>query len=146
MITDADRKAIVDTTKRTVENFNNGFLEGEMGYKFRTKDFLNVIFLYSNSVDTKNPDLLGRNNKNTFVDEIMSTVEKIKEQIRLDVRDIAFMVNGASSLGRFIPKAANRKMLDDNNFAEEMDEIPDNAATFGSGFLKVWEVDGKLKM
>ena len=146
MISDTKRKQIVDATKRLVGDFESGYLEAEMGYKFRTRDFLNVIFLYTNSVDTKNPDLLGRNNKNTFVDEIMSTVEKIKEQIRLDVRDIAFVVNGASSLGRFIPKAANRKMLEDNNFAEELDEIPDNAATFGSGFLKVWEVNGVLKM
>ena len=146
MITDDARKQIVDTTKRTVDDFNTGYLEGEMGYKFRTKDFLNIIFLYSNSVDTKNPDLLGKNNKNTFVDEIMSAVEKIKEQVRLDIRDIGFQVNGASSLGRFIPKAANRKMLEDNNFAEDLDDIPDNAVTFGSGFLKVWEADGRIKM
>lgn len=146
MITDEQRKAVVDVTKRTVENFNTGYLEGEMGYKFRTKDFLNVIFLYSNSVDTKNPDLLGKNNKNTFVNEPVAIIEKIKEQIRLDIRDIGFVVNGASSLGRFIPKAANRKMLDDNDFAEHLDDIPDNAADFGSGFLKVWESDGKLKM
>lgn len=146
MITDEQRKEVVDVTKRTVDNFDTGYLEGPMGYKFRTKDFLNIVFLYSNSVDTKNSDLLGKNNKNTFVDEIMSSVEKIKEQIRLDIRDIGFQVNGASSLGRFIPKAANRKMLDDNNFAEDLDDVPDNAAVFGSGFLKVWEADKKLKM
>lgn len=117
-----------------------------MGYKFRTKDFMNIVFLYSNSVDVANPDLLGKTNKNTFINEPVAVIEKIKEQIRLDIRDIGFQVNGASSLGRFIPKAANRKMLDDNNFAEDLDDIPDNAADFGSGFLKVWEADGKLKM
>lgn len=146
MITDEKRKSVVDAAKRTIDNFNSGFLEGEMGYKFRTRDFLNVIFLYSNSVDVKNPDLLGKNNKNTFINEPQAAIEKIKEQVRLDIRDIGFQVNGASSLGRFIPKAANRKMLDDNNFAEDLDDIPDNAVDFGSGFLKVYDVGDVLKM
>lgn len=140
-------KQILESTKKTVENYQNGALEAEMGYKFRTRAFLEVIFLYTNSVDVKNPDLLGKTNKNTFVHEAMATIEKIKEQIRLDIRDINFQVNGASALGRFIPKAANRKMLEDNNFADDLDEIPDNAADYGSGFLKVWKDDkGVLKL
>lgn len=144
---DQDKKnKIINRAKNTIENYNSGALESEMGYKFRTRAFLEVIFLYINSVDVKNPDLLGPNNKNTFVNDAQAAVEKIKEQIRLDVRDIGFQVNGASALGRFIPKAANRKMLEDNNFAEDLDDIPDNAADFGSGFLKVWEADGKMKL
>src|SRR5690606_20073047 len=103
-------KKTFELAKRTVENYQDGALEAEMGYKFRTRAFLEVIFLYTNSVDVKNPDLLGKTNKNTFVHEAQSAIEKIKEQIRLDIRDINFQVNGASSLGRFIPKAANRKM------------------------------------
>jgi hypothetical protein len=146
MINTDKKKKIFDLAKRTVENYQSGALEAEMGYKFRTRAFLEVIFLYTNSVDVKNPDLLGKNNKNTFVHEAQSVIEKIKEQIRLDIRDINFQVNGASSLGRFIPKAANRKMLEDNNFADDLDEIPDNAADYGSGFLKVWEAEGKMKM
>lgn len=144
---DQDKKnKIINRAKSTIENYNSGALESEMGYKFRTRAFLEVIFLYINSVDVKNPDLLGPNNKNTFVNDAQAAVEKIKEQIRLDIRDIGFQVNGASALGRFIPKAANRKMLEDNNFAEDLDDIPDNAADFGSGFLKVWEANGKMKM
>src|SRR5690606_12394960 len=33
-----------------------------------------------------------------------------------------------------------------NNFAIKIDEIPDNAVDFGSGFLKIWEVNGELKL
>lgn len=146
MIKDDKRKSIVAKAKQTIDSYNEGYLEADMGYKFRTRAFLEVIFLYINGVDVKNPDLLGANNKNTFVHEAMSTIEKIKEQIRLDIRDINFSVTGASTLGRFIPKAANRKMLEDNNFADDLDDIPDNAADFGSGFLKIWESEGEMKM
>lgn len=137
---------LVTETSQTIEDFNSGFLSADMGYKFRTRDFLNVVFLYTNSVDVKNPDILGRNNKNTFIYEPQSQIEKIKEQIRLDIKDINFTINGASSLGRFIPKAANRKILEENDFDEVMDDIPDNAADYGSGFLKVWHEGKKLKM
>jgi hypothetical protein len=140
-------KKILAKAKSNIDSFEEGYLGGSLNYKFRTRDFLNVVFLYTNSVDVKNPDILGANNKNTFIYEPMAAIEKIKEQIRLDIKDLNFMIQGASSLARFIPKAANRKILEDNNFDEVMDEIPDNAADYGSGFLKVWEDDkGKLKM
>jgi len=143
---DQTAKDQLELISRTVDNFNSGYLEMDMGYKFRTREFLNVIFLYINSVDVRNPDILGATNKNTFIYEPQAAIEKIKEQIRLDLKDINFSIHGASTLGRFIPKAANRKILEDNNFAEILDEIPDNAVDFGSGFLKVWEMGGKLKM
>lgn len=137
---------LLEKAKRTIEDYETGFLVGNLNYKFRTKDFLNVVFLYTNSVDVKNPDILGADNKNTFIYEPMAAIEKIKEQIRLDIKDLNFSIQGASSLARFIPRAANRKLLEDNNFDEVMDEIPDNAADYGSGFLKVWEADEKIKM
>lgn len=136
---------LIEKTKSNIKDFEEGYLGGSLNYKFRTRDFLNVVFLYTNSVDVKNPDILGANNKNTFIYEPMAAIEKIKEQIRLDIKDLNFMIQGASSLARFIPKAANRKVLEDNNFDEVMDEVPDNAADYGSGFLKVWE-DSKKKL
>lgn len=142
-----DQKNLIDEVKRTKEDFDSGYLEGNMNYKFRTKDFLDVIFLYTNSVDVRNPDILGRNNRNTFIYEAQSQIEKIKEQIRLDIKDLNFTLPGASTLASFIPKAANRKVLEDNDFSITLDEIPDNAADYGSGFLKIWEGEGnKLKL
>lgn len=143
---DPETKNLVDKTTNEITDFERGYLKAPLGYKFRTKEFLNVIFLYTNSVDVKNPDILGEHNKNTFVYEAQAAIEKIKEQIRLDLKDLNFLIDGATPLSRFIPKAANRKLLEDNDFAVIMDEIPDNAADYGSGFLKVWEVDGTLKM
>ena len=137
---------LLESVKKTVDDFNSGYLEADMGYKFRTRDFLNIVFLYSNSVDVSNPDILGSDNRNTFVFEPMAQLEKIKEQIRLDIKDLNFTINNASSMARFIPRAANRKMLRENNFEQEMDEVPDNAVDYGSGFLKVWNSDAKLKM
>lgn len=143
---DEKNRKLLDAVSKTVEDFNTGYLEADMGYKFRTRDFLNIVFLYSNSVDVKNPDILGADNRNTFVFEPLAQLEKIKEQIRLDIKDLNFTIENASSLARFIPKAANRKVLNENDFAIEMDEIPDNAVDYGSGFLKVWMGKGKLKM
>jgi hypothetical protein len=146
MIKAEKNKALVDEAKRTIDDYNTGYLEADMGYKFRTRAFLEVVFLYVNGVDVRNPDILGKNNKNTFVNEAESYVEKIKEQIRMDIKDLNFLITGASALGQFIPKAANRKMLEENNFADDMDDVPDNAAVFGSGFLKVWESDKKMNI
>lgn len=141
-----DKEKILSNAQRVVTNYDTTYLEMNLGYKFRTKEFLDVLFLYTNSVDVKNPDILGANNKNTFVYEAQSAVRKVKEQVRLDLKDINFTIHGASSLSRFIPKAANRKIMEENNFASVIDEIPDNAVDYGSGFLKVWKVGGKLKM
>lgn len=137
---------VLNQAKKTINDYNNGALESAMGYKFRTRAFLEVLFLYLNSVDVKNPDLLGKNNRNTFIYEARGEIEKIKEQIRLDIIDLNFQIPGASTLGRFIPKAANRKMLEDNDFAEDLDFIVDDAADFGSGFLKVWESKGHVNL
>lgn len=140
------KQNVLAKTKRTVEDFLTGHLEGNMGYKFRTRSFMEVVFLYKNGVDVRNPDLLGKNNKNTFINDAQSEIEKIKEQVRLDIVDIGFIVPGASTLGRFIPKAANRKMLEDNDFAEDLDDVADNALDYGSGFLKVWQPDKHMKL
>lgn len=137
---------ILNQARKTINDYNDGALESAMGYKFRTRAFLEVLFLYLNSVDVKNPDLLGKNNRNTFIYEVRGEIEKIKEQIRLDIIDLNFQIPGASTLGRFIPKAANRKMLEDNDFAEDLDFIVDDAADFGSGFLKVWESKGHVHL
>lgn len=141
-----ESKKIIEKTKKTIDSYNTGYLEAAMGYKFRTKAMLELIFLYKNSVDAKNPDLLGGNNRNTFIiGDVKAAIKKIKEQIRLDLKDINFLIHGASSLGRFTAKAANRKMLNDNKFSTDLDQTVDDAADFGSGFLKVWE-DGVGKM
>ena len=144
---DREQKKLIEETTKTIDDFQTGYLEGAMGYKFRTKAFLDVLFLYTNSVDVAQPDILGTTNKNTFIYEVQDEIRKIKEQVRLDLRDLNTMVHGASSLGRFIIKAANRKMLKENTFAVELDSTADNAVDFGSGFLKVWKDGGrKLKM
>lgn len=141
------QKNLIEEVKRTKEDFDTGYLEGNLNYKFRTKAFMDVIFLYTNSVDVKNPDILGRNNRNTFIYESQAQIEKIKEQIRLDIKDLNFTLPGASTLASFIPKAANRKVLEDNDFSITIDQVSDNAADYGSGFLKVWEGEkGELKM
>lgn len=136
----------IDKIKKTIDNYYGTALEGELGYRFRTREFLNVIFLYKNKVSVSNPDILGSDNRNTQTNDIEAITEKIKEQVRLDLRDLNFRISNASSMARFIMKAANRKMLKENHFAIHLDRIVDNAVDFGSGFLKVWEVDGKLKM
>jgi len=141
-----DKKEQLKKIKKTVDNYNSSYLSADLGYKFRTRDFLNVVFLYKNKVSVSQPDILGKNTKNTQTNDIEAVVEKIKEQVRLDLKDMNFIVHNASSLSRFVVKAANRKMLKDNNFAEIIDRVPDNAVDFGSGFLKVWKVDKKLKM
>lgn len=136
----------LDCVRRTVDNFYDGYLEMDLGYKFRTREFMSIVFLYVNMVDTKNPDILGATNPNVQDYVMGPIIRKIKQQIRLDVRDLNFIVSGSNSLARFIPRAANRKILEENDFAEVMDEIPDNAADYGSGFLEVSESKGKLKL
>lgn len=144
MPTDAHKK-LIEKTSKTVESFKSGHISGEMGYKFRTFEFLSVIFLYKNSVDVKNPDILGAKNRNTFINEASDVIEKVKEQVRLDLKDLNFLVNTSSTLARFVVRASNRKFLKSNNFATEIDTISDNAVDFGSGFLRIWESKGQLK-
>ena len=137
----------IEKAKRTKREYESGYLSMDKGYKFRTKDFLSVVFLYTNSVDVKNPDILGNTNKNTFILDAMDAIEKIKEQVRIDIRDMNFLVKGASSLSRFIVKAANRKVLEENDFSVDIDQVVDDAVDFGSGYLKVWNgIDGQLRI
>lgn len=146
MLSASEQKKLIDRSTRTIQDFQGGALEGPMGYRFQTRSFMEVVYLYKNGVDVKNPDLLGKNNKNTFVNEAQAEIEKIKEQVRIDVIDIGFQVSGASTLGRFVPKAANRNMLEENDFSESLDDVPDNAVDYGSGFLKVWKSGEKMKL
>ncbi len=147
MLTADQEKKLITRAQATINDYQTGALEGVMGYKFQTRAFMEVVFLYKNGVDVKNPDLLGKNNKNTFINEAQSEIEKIKEQVRLDIIDMEPQVSGASALGRFTVKAANRKMLEDNEFSSVLDFVPDDAIDYGSGFLKVWKAaDGTMKM
>tara|TARA_R110000850_G_scaffold115010_5_gene229984 strand:+ start:631 stop:2292 length:1662 start_codon:yes stop_codon:yes gene_type:complete len=143
---DEQKKAIIAPYKRVINDFLTMPLEGNMGYKYHTRAMMEIIFLYKNGVDAKNPDLLGKDNKNTFVDEAQSEIEKIKEQVRLDIVDMGFQIPGAVDLGRFVPKAANRKMLEENDFSITLDQVPDDAIDYGSGFLKTFRVEGLMKL
>jgi hypothetical protein len=143
---DEQKKQIIAAPKKVITNFLTMPLLGNRGYKYQTRAMMEIIFLYKNGVDARNPDLLGKNNKNTFVDEAQSEIEKIKEQVRLDIVHMGFQIPGAVDLGRFIPKAANRKLLEDNDFSITLDEVPDDAIDYGSGFLKTWRSDGIMKM
>lgn len=132
-------KNIIDNVKKSVAKFNNGYIEvGGLGYKFRTKDFLDLIFLYKNQVDVANPDILGKNNRNTFFYELNSQTNKIKEQVEIDLKDLTILVPG-DQMSKFILKAANLNFLKDNNIGEVADEVSDNSVDYGSGFLKVWK-------
>ena len=132
-------KNIIDNVKKSVAKFNNGYIEvGGLGYKFRTKDFLDLIFLYKNQVDVANPDILGKNNRNTFFYDLNSQANKIKEQIELDLKDLNLLIPG-DEMSRFVLKAGNIKLLKDNDIGEVSDLISDNMVDYGSGFLKIWE-------
>lgn len=140
-------KKVIELTTKTVANFDTGYLEGGLGFKFRTKLFLDVAYLYINQVDTKNPDLLGKKNKNTQIDSTQDARRKIKEQIAIDLKDINFGVNGASTLSRYVVKSANRKVQKDNTMQLELKRVKDNGVDFGSGYLQVWkDGTGKQKL
>lgn len=141
-----EENKIIQSVKDTVKKFNTGFIEvGGLNYKFRTKEFLDLIFLYKNQVDVANPDILGKNNRNTFFYELNSQTNKIKEQVELDLKDFTVMVPG-DDMSRFVLKAGNSNFLKDNNIGEVSDEITDNQVDYGSGFLKIWQgEDKKLK-
>ena len=130
---------ILTLAKKTINDFNTGYIKSDMGYIFKTRAFLNILFLYWNSVDVHNPDILGKNNKNTFILEVQKDIKKIIEQLSIKLRDINFLIKSSSSLTRFIVKSANRKALKDNNFTENIKKVITNTVVFGSGFLKVWE-------
>lgn len=129
---------IIRNTKKIIKDFDYGFIEiGSLGYKFKTSEFLDLIFLYKNSVDAKTPDILSINNRNTFFYELNSQIKKIKEQIQLDPRDLNMLIPG-DGLARFVLKASNLKFLSSNDFGEVLDRVSDNGVDYGSGFLKLW--------
>lgn len=138
-------KQILQTTKQILDSWTTGYLEADMNYKFRTKDMLAMFFLYKNGVDARNPDLLGVDNLNTFINPVADDIEKLKEQTRIDLKDLNFLVHNASSLSRFVVRAANRKFLKSNEMATVLDRVVDNSIEFGSGYLKLWMKDGVLK-
>lgn len=143
---ETNNKTIIQQIKDTVSNYQDAPLKGPMGYKFYTYKMLSVLFLYINSVDVKNPDITGKTNKNTFIYEAQDEISKIKEQVRLALKDLGFLLRGSSDLAKFVMKGANRKMLKDNNFEMQMRYCADNGVDFGSGFLKAWRnAKGKIK-
>lgn len=136
---------IIEKTKKTINDFENEYIEGPMGYKFRTYSMLSVLFLYNNGVNKAEPDIL--NSSNTMINPMVPIRRKILEQIMLDIKDIGFLIHGSSPLARFVLKAANRNLLKQNRFDYEMDLIPKYAMDYGSGFLKQWRgVDKRLKL
>lgn len=139
---------ILDRIEKTTDLYYNGYLTlGEFGYKFYPKKMLDIIYLYAHNVNTKHPDLLGVNTRNTQRNPLQSIERKWREQTNLDLKDINFTINGATPMARFVPKAANRKILQDNNFAEVLDLVNEYAIRYGSSFLKVWvSSDDTLKM
>lgn len=140
-----EENKIIDNAKNDVKKFGNGFIEvGGLGYKFRTREFLDLIFLYKNQVDVANPDILGKNNRNTFFYELNSQTNKIKEQIELDLKDLNLLIPG-DEMSRFVLKAGNQNFLRKNNVGEVCDEVSDNMVDYGSGFLKIWK-DSKGKL
>jgi hypothetical protein len=130
---------IIQRTKDTLENYYSGYLTvGEFGYKYYPKKMMDIIYLYAHTVDTKNPDLLGLTNRNTQRNPIQNIERKWQQQTNIDLKDINFLLNGASPMARFIPKAANRKILKDNKFSKRIDLVNEYAIRYGSSFLKTW--------
>lgn len=139
---------IIDKTSATIDDYYNGYLTvGEFGYKYYPKKMMDIIYLYAHTVDTKHPDLLAITTKNTQRNPLQSIERKWREQTNLDLKDINFTINGATPMARFIPKAANRKVMKDNNFADVLDLVNEYAIRYGVSFLKTWVTpDNFLKM
>lgn len=136
---------VIDKVEKTVDAYYNGYITiGEFGYKFYPKKMMDIIYLYAHTVDTKHPDLLAVTTKNTQRNPLQSIERKWREQTSLDLKDINFTINGATPMARFIPKAANRKVMQDNNFSQVLDLVNDYAIRYGSSFLKVWITKDKV--
>jgi len=141
-----DEKRLIDKTHRTVSSFNSGYLtKGKYGYKFRVREFIETVFLYINGVDRKNPDILGKHNDNSFVLEANDLRAKIKEQVRLELKDISFLLKGSAAFTNLVAKSANRKALRENNAQMEFKQFADDGVDYGSGFLKCW-INSKSKL
>lgn len=130
---------IIKDTKSLVKSWETGEITGNKGYKFRTKEFLDIAYLYWSGVDVGNPDLIGANNPNTFILDQRSDIEKILEQTRIDLKEGTFVVDNSIDLSEYVVKAANRKFLQKNNdFTETEERVTDDANIYGSGFKKKW--------
>lgn len=118
---------------------------GNKGYKMRWGDFIGIAHLYLNGVDAKLPDLLDSKSKNTFIQDFLGQLEKVHEQVRIDFKEIGFGIDFAPELAEFIAKAANRKVLtEDNNWTEIQEQVTDSANWYGDGYKKIW-INGKGK-
>jgi len=117
-----------------------GSLEiGNLGYKFRYYQFINIAYLYLHGVDAKNPDLMDTKNPHNFIADFLDSLTKINEQTRIDFKELGFLVDGHSELAKYIAKAANRKTLTINNDWTEIEErVTDDANWYGSGFKMIY--------
>lgn len=141
-------KEIIKKTQEVITTFKHGALTlGNRGYKFRYYDFINVAYLYLHGVDGSTPDLLDPDSDNSFIADFIGPLNKINEQTRIDLKETGFIVESDSELAEFIAKAANRSVLTgkDNNWTEEQERTTDDANWYGSGYKKIWHVDGIQK-
>ena len=145
-ITKEKESEILDIGKKTIDDYTDSGLETESGYSFRTRDFWQIIFLYTNFVSANDRDLLGVDNRNTFVNEALEYVNKAISETQIDLKDINFLYHGEMALASFVIRSANRRMLRENNFSVGLDHCLQDAQTYGTGFLKVWKLRGKKKM
>lgn len=131
---------IISNAKTLLDTWRYGSLEiGNLGYKFKYYQFLNIAYLYYHGVDAKNPDLMDVKNPHNFIPDFLDSVTKINEQTRIDFREIGFLVEGNSELAKYVAKAANRKTLTINNDWTEIEErVTDDANWYGSGFKMIY--------
>lgn len=132
-----------------INHFKYGSISiGNKGYKMRWGEFIGIAHLYLNGVDMSHPDLLDPNSSNTFITDFLGQLEKIHEQDRIDFKELGFGIDFASELAEFIAKAANRKMLtEDNDWTEIQERVTDDADWYGDGYKKIWHDNkGILKM
>ena len=145
-ITKDKESEIINIGKKTIDDYTGKGLETDNGYEFRTRDFWQIIFLYTNFVSANQPNLLGVDNRNTFVNEALEYVNKAISETQIDLKDINFLYHGEMALASFVIRSGNRKMLRENNFSVGLDHCLQDAQTYGTGFLKVWKLRGKKKM
>ena len=135
-----DKKIIIKAEK-LLETWRHGSLRiGNLGYKFRYYQFINIAYLYLNGVDAKNPDLLDPKNPHHFIPDFIADLTKINEQTRIDFKELGFLVEGHSELAKYIAKAANRKSLTINNdWTEVQERVTDDANWYGSGYKMIYQ-------
>ena len=136
-----NEKQIINEAQKLLETWRHGSLKiGNLGYKFRYYQFINIAYLYLNGVDAKNPDLLDPRNPHHFIADFIADITKINEQTRIDFKELGFAVDGHSELAKYIAKAANRKALTINNdWTEVQERVTDDANWYGSGFKMIYQ-------